>query len=84
MKTFMVTSMWNYIAKTHQSTSIYTIVYMSWTGVPSWAFSIPWEERLVAFGGYNTWVREVGHQEGGRAGFLGLFRKGSKGYALAL
>ena len=59
---------------------------MSWTGVPSWAFSIPWEERLVDFGGYKTWVREVGRKEGGGGGFLGLFGKGSdksKGCALA-
>ena len=39
------------------------------------------------FGGYKTWVREVGRKEGGGGGFLGLFGKGSdksKGCALAL
>lgn len=54
------------------------------TGVPSWAFTIPWEERLVDFAGHKTWVREVGKQEGG-GGFFGLFGKGndrSKGYRL--
>ena len=38
------------------------------------------------FGGYKTWVREVGCKEGGGGGFLGLFGIGSdksKGCALA-
>ena len=48
----------------------------SLTGVPSWAFTIPWEERLVDFGGYKTWVREVGKKPGSGGGLFGLFGKG--------
>lgn len=44
-------------------------------GVPSWAFTIPWEERLVDFGGYKTWVREVGKRPGSVGGLFGLFGK---------
>ena len=46
-------------------------------GVPSWAFTIPWEERLVEFGGYKTWVREVGKKPGSGGGLFGLFGKNS-------
>lgn len=70
-----------------KSRSLILAPCMSRAGVPSWAFSIPWEERLVDFGGYKTWVREVGRKEGGGGGFLGLFGKGSdksKGCALVL
>ena len=44
--------------------------------MPSWAFTIPWEERLVDFGGYKTWVREVGKKPGSGGGLFGLFGKG--------
>ena len=41
------------------------------TGVPSWAFTLPWEERLVDFHGKKTWCRDVGQKS---RGLFGLFR----------
>jgi hypothetical protein len=50
------------------------------TGLPSWAFSIPWEERIIDYKGYKTWIRAVGKQPDKSGGFLSLFGKG-KGIA---
>ncbi len=39
---------------------------------PAWAFSMPWQERLVPYAGGQTWVREVGGGSSG-GGLFGLF-----------
>ena len=43
---------------------------------PTWAFSMPWQERLVPFEGYQTWVREVGQPPGGSSGLFGIKQLG--------
>ncbi|CAL8466923.1 g6459 [Coccomyxa elongata] len=45
------------------------------TGVPSWAFTTPWQERLVDFHGYKTWCRTVGKEDSNNGGLFGIFGK---------
>lgn len=45
------------------------------TGVPSWAFTTPWQERLVDFHGYKTWCRTVGKEDSNDGGLFGFFGK---------
>ncbi len=49
--------------------------------IPSWAFSMPWEEKVIELNGFRTWVRIVGKgSEGG--GLFSFLNKGSvKKYA---
>lgn len=41
--------------------------------LPSWAFTIPWQEELVSWAGYSTWTRVVGKKQGG--GLFGFLEK---------
>lgn len=44
--------------------------------IPSWAFSLPWQEKVIDFNGFSTWIRVVGKgSEGG--GLFSFLNKGA-------
>jgi hypothetical protein len=43
--------------------------------VPSWAFTMPWQEEIVNWEGFSTWTRLIGKNDGG--GLFGFFKKDS-------
>eukprot|EP00884_Botryococcus_braunii_P004033 jgi/Botrbrau1/13630/Bobra.0373s0008.3 len=50
--------------------------------VPSWAFTMPWEEEVVSWDGYSTWTRVVGKKQS--RGLFGLFAKDTANKKLPL